>query len=225
MKCSCVASAHSYRSRLRMRSVLRLLMIDNYDSFTFNLVQYFQRLGVFVDIFRSHHDNLSKIEFNRYDYYVISPGPSHPRTAGISSLVLERACELKKPLLGVCLGHQVVGDYFGADICAAPEIMHGKISNIYHDGQDLFRDIESPFVATRYHSLVVAKDSISSPMKILAYSHNNVVMAIQHCKKPIIGIQFHPESVLTAFGMQILDNFVCMYEPNNLSSMDNDLKS
>ncbi len=185
-----------------------LLMIDNYDSFTYNLVQYFGILGAEVEVKRNDEIDLDGIAARRPDKLVISPGPCTPAEAGISVAAI-RAFAGKLPILGVCLGHQSIGAAFGGEIVRAGRIMHGKTSPISHNGRELFDKIANPFTATRYHSLVIAAESLPACLEVTARADDDQeIMAIRHRELPVWGIQFHPESILTEAGMKILDNFL-----------------
>ena len=189
-----------------------LLMIDNYDSFTYNLVQYFGELGADVQVYRNDKITIAEIETLNPDKIVISPGPCTPNEAGISLNVI-RHFSTKKPILGVCLGHQSIGQAFGGDIVHANAIMHGKTSPIHHHKSSIFKGIESPFKATRYHSLVVNKASLPDCFDITAWTENDdgsldEIMGIQHKTLPVEGVQFHPESILTEQGHALLKNFL-----------------
>lgn len=189
-----------------------LLMIDNYDSFTYNLVQYFGELGADVQVHRNDKITIAEIETLNPDKIVISPGPCTPNEAGISIDVI-RHFSPKKPILGVCLGHQSIGQAFGGDIVHANAIMHGKTSPIYHNNSSVFNGIESPFNATRYHSLVVNKASLPDCFDITAWTENDdgsldEIMGIQHKTLAVEGVQFHPESILTEQGHALLKNFL-----------------
>jgi len=184
-----------------------LLMIDNYDSFTYNLVQYFCELGQEVEIYRNDLISLEEIEKKGPKYIVISPGPCTPKEAGIS-VDLIKEFKNKLPILGVCLGHQCLGFAFGSKIVRAKNIMHGKLSEISHDGSGVFKGIENPFSATRYHSLIVEKGTLSAEFHINAWTNNETIMGIQHEKLPLVGLQFHPESISTEKGMEMLENFL-----------------
>jgi anthranilate synthase/aminodeoxychorismate synthase-like glutamine amidotransferase len=189
-----------------------LLMIDNYDSFTYNLVQYFGELGADVQVYRNDKITIAEIETLNPDKIVISPGPCTPNEAGISLNVI-RHFSAKKPILGVCLGHQSIGQAFGGDIVHANAIMHGKTSPIHHHNSSVFKGIESPFKATRYHSLVVNKASLPDCFDITAWTENDdgsldEIMGIQHKTLPVEGVQFHPESILTEQGHALLKNFL-----------------
>ena len=184
-----------------------LLMIDNYDSFTYNLVQYFYELGQEVEVYRNDEISIEDIEKKNPKYLVISPGPCTPKEAGISVEIVKTFKD-KLPILGVCLGHQCLGAAYGANIVRANNIMHGKLSGIIHDGSGVFKGIESPFKATRYHSLVIEKGSLSKSFNINAWTKNQTIMGIQHDTLPLIGLQFHPESISTEQGMELLENYL-----------------
>jgi anthranilate synthase/aminodeoxychorismate synthase-like glutamine amidotransferase len=183
-----------------------LLIIDNYDSFTYNLVQYFQRLDQDVLIFTHDQITLEEIRQLAPDYLVISPGPKRPEDAGISLDVI-KAFHRHIPILGVCLGHQCIAQAFGATIVAAQDIIHGKTSSIYHEQQNLFHTVPNPFLATRYHSLAVDPDTLPPCFTIDAWT-DNTIMAISHREYPLYGLQFHPEAILTEHGLQLLSNFL-----------------
>ena len=184
-----------------------LLMIDNYDSFTWNLVQYFGELGADVHVHRNDAITLEQIEAWQPERIVISPGPCTPREAGISVPVIERFAG-RIPLLGVCLGHQAIGHVFGASIVRAPVLMHGKTSEIRHDGAGIYAGLGDPFVATRYHSLVVDRASVPECLEVTAETSDGLVMGLRHRARPLVGVQFHPESILTLEGERLLKNFV-----------------
>jgi len=184
-----------------------LIMIDNYDSFTYNLVQYFQVLKERVLVYRNDEITPSQIEELRPKYLVISPGPCTPKEAGVSVKLIQEFAG-KIPILGVCLGHQSIGAAFGAKIVRAKRIMHGKTSMIYHDDKTIYKGIENPFMATRYHSLVVERDSLPGCLEISAWTEGDEIMGIRHKEYPIEGVQFHPESILTKVGLKILENFL-----------------
>ena len=191
-----------------------LLMIDNYDSFTYNLVQYLGELGEDVVVHRNDELTCDEIEEINPQRIVISPGPCTPNEAGISMSVVERF-GATIPLLGVCLGHQCIGQVFGGNVQHADKVMHGKLSDIYHSGEGLFEGIEDGFTATRYHSLIVDRDSMPDELEVTAWSKNETgenheVMGLKHKTKPIVGVQFHPESIKTEQGHQLLQNFLNM---------------
>lgn len=184
-----------------------LLMIDNYDSFTYNLVQYFGELGEDVKVFRNDEITIKEIEKFAPQMIVISPGPCSPKEAGISVEVI-RYFAGKVPILGVCLGHQSIGYAFGGEIVKAKCLMHGKTSLIFHDGKTIFRHIENPFEATRYHSLAIKRESLTNEFIISAWTVDGEIMGIRHKRYILEGIQFHPESILTKEGKKILRNFI-----------------
>jgi len=185
-----------------------LLLIDNYDSFTYNLVQYFQILGEDVTVYRNDKITLPEIVSLNPDYIVISPGPCTPNEAGISLEVIKNLTYY--PILGVCLGHQAIGQVFGGKVVRALKPMHGKTSPIYHDGKTIFKDIPSPFLATRYHSLIVELLA-DSELLISAKTSEGEIMGLRHKIYPIEGVQFHPEAILTEHGLTLLNNFLEVY--------------
>jgi anthranilate synthase/aminodeoxychorismate synthase-like glutamine amidotransferase len=187
---------------------VRLLMIDNYDSFTFNLVQYLGELGAQVEVVRNDVEKVDELLERDLAGVVISPGPGEPKAAGISVEMVEACAKRGIPLLGVCLGHQSIGVAFGGQIVRARSIMHGKVSSIEHDGSGVLRGIESPFAATRYHSLVIEGDSCPEELVITARSDDGEIMAVRHREFPIEGVQFHPESILTRVGKTLLGSFL-----------------
>ena len=184
-----------------------LVMIDNYDSFTYNLVQYFGQLGEEVRVFRNDQIDLAGLEASRPSRLVISPGPCSPTEAGIS-LAAIRHFAGKIPILGVCLGHQAIGAAFGGNVIRAPRLMHGKTSLIYHDGKDLFYGLPSPFEATRYHSLIVERESLPETLAVSAQTAVGEIMGLRHRDLAVYGVQFHPESILTTEGLSLLRNFL-----------------
>src|SRR3989338_2483510 len=184
-----------------------ILMIDNYDSFTYNLVQYLSELGEKLVVFRNDKIRLEEIEKMKPGYIVISPGPGRPSEAGISNEII-RKFSGKIPILGVCLGHQCIGEVFGGKVVAAGKLMHGKTSMIYHSGKGIFKSIPSPFEATRYHSLIVERKSFPRALEIMAWTKDKEIMALKHKKFPVWGVQFHPESILTKEGKKLLKNFI-----------------
>ena len=186
-----------------------LLVIDNYDSFTFNLVQYFGQLGVAMRVFRNDELTAAEAEQLNPDRVLISPGPCTPSDAGISLDIIKTFAG-KKPILGVCLGHQSIGQQFGGRVIRAPRQMHGKLSPIRHRGTDIFRDLPSPFTATRYHSLIVERKSLPRELAITAETDDGIIMGVRHRRHKIEGVQFHPESVLTQSGKQLLQNFLSL---------------
>ncbi len=188
---------------------LRLFMLDNYDSFTYNLVQYLSELGAEIEVARNDAITPAEIEAEAYDGVVISPGPGVPSRAGATEPVIERLSGTV-PLLGVCLGHQALGEVFGARVARAERLMHGKTSPILHDGRDLFRELENPFIATRYHSLLLERDTVADPLELTAWTAEGEVMGIRHREHPSWGVQFHPESILTEPGKRLLGNFLAL---------------
>ena len=184
-----------------------ILMLDNYDSFTYNLVQYFSELGETVKVYRNDQITVEKIEEMSPKHIVISPGPCTPDQAGISLEVVNQFKD-KIPILGVCLGHQTIGQAFGGKIIHAKTIMHGKTSLIEHNNQGVFNGLKNPFVATRYHSLVVEKVSCPDCFDITAWTDDDEIMGIKHKTMPIEGVQFHPESILSEYGHDLLRNFL-----------------
>jgi anthranilate synthase/aminodeoxychorismate synthase-like glutamine amidotransferase len=184
-----------------------LLMIDNYDSFTFNLVQYFGELGAEVKVFRNDELDVTTVEALAPSHIVLSPGPCTPNQAGITLETIERLAG-RIPILGVCLGHQAIGQAFGGKVVRARQVMHGKVSRIGHDGQGVFRSLPQEFVATRYHSLVVERDSLPACLEISAESEDGEIMGLRHRSLAVEGVQFHPEALLTEHGHQLLENFV-----------------
>lgn len=184
-----------------------ILMIDNYDSFTYNLVQYLGVLGSIVVVRRNDKITLDEVEGMRPERIVISPGPGIPQAAGITIPIIERF-HGKMPILGVCLGHQAIGASFGGQVVHAAQLMHGKTSEISHDGKTIFHDLPDPFTATRYHSLAVERASLPACLEISAEAEDGEIMGLRHREYPVEGIQFHPESILTSEGMNILMNFL-----------------
>lgn len=192
-------------------------MIDNYDSFTFNLVHYFQALGQEVKVFRHDEITINEITQLKPNYIVISPGPGDPNSAGISLAVVENFAG-KIPLLGVCLGHQCIAQYYGANVIKAKKLMHGKTSAIKHNGANLFNNLKPGLQVTRYHSLIVEQASLPSELNITAWSldeqgNKAEIMALQHKELALCSVQFHPESILTEQGQALLNNFLTMYPP------------
>jgi anthranilate synthase/aminodeoxychorismate synthase-like glutamine amidotransferase len=190
-----------------------LLMIDNYDSFTYNLVQYFGELGEDIRVFRNDRITIAGIKKMDPERIVISPGPCTPNEAGISVKTVQHFAG-KIPILGVCLGHQSIGAAYGAKIVNAPRLMHGKTSIIYHDGKTIFKNLPNPFEATRYHSLIIEKNTLSDDFEISAWTDRDEIMGIRHKKFLVEGVQFHPESILTKVGKDLLRNFLKMRETN-----------
>ena len=186
----------------------KILVVDNYDSFVFNLVQYLQQLGAECTVVRN--DAVAAEEALKYDGVLISPGPGTPEKAGISVEMIKYCAQHSIPLFGVCLGHQAIGVAFGATVSRAPELLHGKTSLVYHQQEGVLADIPSPFTATRYHSLCVEKESVPNTLHITGTTDSGLVMSMEHTTLPIQGVQFHPESVLTEHGHQMLANWLVM---------------
>lgn len=184
-----------------------ILMIDNYDSFTYNLVQYFGELGENVKVFRNDKITLRVIEKLKPKKIIISPGPGRPEDAGITCSVIKEFSG-KLPILGVCLGHQAIGYVYGAKIIIAKRLMHGKTSLVYHNAKTIFKNIPNPFEATRYHSLLIEKQTLPDCLELIAWTKQNEIMGIKHKKHPLWGVQFHPESILTKYGKEVLSNFL-----------------
>ena len=184
----------------------RILVIDNYDSFVFNLVQYLQQLGAECTVVRN--DEVDASEAGKYDGVLISPGPGTPDKAGVSIAMIKYCAEKSIPLFGVCLGHQAIGEAFGATVSRAPELLHGKTSQVIHNGGGVLLNLPSPFTATRYHSLAVERDTVPAVLEITGSTESGVVMSMRHTTLPIEGVQFHPESVLTEHGHQMLANWL-----------------
>jgi anthranilate synthase/aminodeoxychorismate synthase-like glutamine amidotransferase len=189
------------------RTGTKILMIDNYDSFTYNLVQYLGELGADVHVHRNDAITLDEIAAHRPDGLVISPGPCTPKEAGVSVPAIERFAGAI-PILGVCLGHQAIGAALGGQIVRAPRIMHGKTSPMRHDGRGVFRGLSNPFDATRYHSLVIERDTLPPELEVSAWTEEGEIMGVRHRSLPIEGVQFHPESILTLEGKRLLQNFL-----------------
>ena len=184
-----------------------ILMIDNYDSFTYNLVQYLGEMGEELKVFRNDAITVEGIRKLKPSRIVISPGPGNPSDAGVSNGAI-RKLSPKIPILGVCLGHQCIGEVFGGRVIGAARLMHGKTSQIFHQGNGIFQNIDNPFVATRYHSLIVERKSLPAALEITAETKEKEIMALKHKKFPVFGVQFHPESILTQPGKEILRNFL-----------------
>jgi para-aminobenzoate synthetase component 2 len=184
-----------------------ILVIDNYDSFTFNLVQYLGEMGQELKVFRNDAVSLAEIESLAPRSIVISPGPGRPEDSGIIIQTIKKFSG-SIPILGVCLGHQAIGAAFGGDVVSAPKIMHGKTSDIFHDGRTIFTELPNPFRATRYHSLVVSPEGLPDCLEISARTEDGVIMGLRHREMNVEGVQFHPESILTEVGMKLLSNFV-----------------
>ena len=184
----------------------KILVVDNYDSFVFNLVQYLQQLGAECTVVRN--DQLKVSDADNYDGVLISPGPGTPEAAGVSVELVKYCGEKKIPLLGVCLGHQVIAVAYGATVSRAPELLHGKTSVVNHNNKSVLIDIPTPFTATRYHSLAIEKQTLPDEIEVTGSTDSGVIMAIQHKTLPICGVQFHPESVLTEHGYQMIGNWL-----------------
>lgn len=186
---------------------MMILVIDNYDSFTYNIVQRLGELGAELSVYRHDKITVDRVQRLRPDRIVISPGPGFPRDAGIS-LELIRRLGAEIPLLGICLGHQSIGEAYGGRVVHAPELMHGKTSMIYHRGDPIFADVPTPFEATRYHSLIVEEATLPESLAVIARAQTGEIMGMRHRCHPVIGLQFHPESILTADGLKMLENFL-----------------
>lgn len=184
-----------------------ILMIDNYDSFTYNLVQYLGEMGQALKVVRNDKIDIAGVRRLKPTRIVISPGPGNPDEAGVSGEII-RELGPKVPVLGVCLGHQCIGQVFGGRVLRADRLMHGKTSEIHHDGKGLFKGLDNPFTATRYHSLLVERRSLPEDLVITAWTDRKEIMGLRHRRYPIYGVQFHPESILTACGKSILRNFL-----------------
>ena len=188
-----------------------IYMIDNYDSFTYNLVQYLGELGEELVVKRNDETSISEIGSMQPKFLMISPGPCSPNEAGISLKAIE-AFAGKIPVFGVCLGHQSIAQVFGGDVVQAERLMHGKTSDIFHDGKTIFKDLLNPFPATRYHSLIVKKETLPECLEVSAWTAEGEIMAIRHKELPVEGVQFHPESIMTTAGKELLQNFIQQYK-------------
>ena len=186
-----------------------ILLLDNYDSFTYNLAQYLGELGCQVEVHRNDRISVEQIAQRKPERIVISPGPCTPQEAGISVEMIQKLAG-KIPILGVCLGHQAIGAAFGGKIVRAPKLFHGKTSQIRHDGSGVFRGLPNPLTATRYHSLIVERKSLPAELQVTAETDDDIIMGMQHRHYPLMGVQFHPESVLTDSGKQLLKNFLSL---------------
>jgi anthranilate synthase/aminodeoxychorismate synthase-like glutamine amidotransferase len=188
-----------------------ILLVDNYDSFTFNLYQFLSELGADVVVKRNDQITLAEVDAmgDALEGVVVSPGPCTPREAGISIGIIEHMAG-KVPVLGVCLGHQSIGDAYGGDVVRAPQLMHGKTSFIHHNGKGIFQGMPNPFIATRYHSLIVDRETLPEYLEITAETEDGIIMGLQHRELPVYGVQFHPESILTPAGKQLLGNFLAL---------------
>ena len=192
---------------------MKICLIDNYDSFTFNVEHQLLMLDHEVDVIRNDKISIDEISQLDYDAFVIGPGPSNPKNAGISLELIDYFYD-KKPILGICLGHQCIGEVFGGKIVIADKIMHGKTSNLSHTKSSIFQNIKEPYIAMRYHSLVISEKSVSDDLEILAWCEDDdkkTIMAVKHKTYPVVGIQFHPESIFTEQGNKLLDNFFTLY--------------
>ncbi|WP_019244486.1 MULTISPECIES: aminodeoxychorismate/anthranilate synthase component II [Bacillus] len=187
-----------------------ILMIDNYDSFTYNLVQYLGEMGEELVVKRNDKITIEEISELNPSYIMISPGPCSPNEAGISLQVIETFAGII-PIFGVCLGQQSIGQAFGAEVIQAERLMHGKTSLVYHDGKTIFKDVPNPFRATRYHSLIVKKETLPSCFEVSGWTSEGEIMAIRHRQLPIEGVQFHPESIMTEYGKELLEHFLKCY--------------
>lgn len=188
---------------------MKVLVVDNFDSFTWNLVQYLQVLGAEVEVYRNDAITVEAIADKAPDALLISPGPCDPSRAGISPDVVRHYAG-RLPILGVCLGHQCIGEVFGGRVVSAKMLMHGKTSNIHHQGEGVFRGLPAPFAATRYHSLAVERESLPDALQVTAWTDDGEIMGLRHRDLPLEGVQFHPESILTESGMSLLKNFLEM---------------
>ena len=186
-----------------------ILLLDNYDSFTYNLAQYLGELGCIVEVHRNDKITVEEIARRKPERIVISPGPCTPQEAGVSVELIERLAG-KFPILGVCLGHQAIGAAFGGKIIRAPKLFHGKTSKIHHDGKNIYRQLPDPLTATRYHSLIVERKSLPRELAVTAETDDGIIMGLRHRRHKIEGVQFHPESVLTDSGKQLLQNFLSL---------------
>ncbi len=191
-----------------LRAGVRVLVIDNYDSFTFNLVQYLLELGAVVDVYRNDAVAAEAVFADRPSHILLSPGPGRPEESGVCQAICRGIVDTQIPLLGVCLGHQTLAEVHGAEVARAPQIMHGKVSPVRHDGSGIFAALPSPFIATRYHSLVVAENSLPDFLLPIARTEDGELMGIRHRDLPIFGVQFHPESIMTEHGHALLRNFL-----------------
>ena len=187
-----------------------IVLIDNYDSFTYNLVQYLGELGAQTDIYRNDEITVEDVLKLNPTGIMISPGPSDPDRAGICMDLIKASADNDLPLFGVCLGHQCLGQIYGGKVIRAPAPMHGKTSQMFHEGKSVFKDLPSPFEATRYHSLIVEKETLPDCLDITANTDDGIIMGLQHKEKPLHGVQFHPESIATQHGHQMVQNFLDM---------------
>ena len=201
----------------------KILVVDNYDSFVFNLVQYLQQLGAEVVVKRN--DEVNTVSINGFDGVLLSPGPGTPEDAGACIEIVNAAIEKQKPLLGVCLGHQAIGAALGGKVSRAPELLHGKTSQVQHKNEGVFKDLKSPFRATRYHSLAIETPSVPEELLVTATTDTGVIMGVKHKSAPIEGVQFHPESVLTEGGHRLLANWLETCGDNDAISVSLSLPS
>ncbi len=192
---------------------MKLLLVDNYDSFTYNLAHLFGGAGAEVDVIRNDDARLGEGVLARYDATVVGPGPGRPQDAGRLFAILREAAAERRPLLGVCLGAQGIGAVFGGEVIHAPQLMHGKTSEITHDGSGVFAGLPSPFTATRYHSLCISHENFPPALRAVAASDDGVIQGVAHRELPIWGVQFHPESILTPAGAQLAHNFLASARP------------
>ena len=190
----------------------RVFILDNYDSFTYNLVQYLGELGAEIEVGRNDQVTAEEILASAPDGIVVSPGPCTPNEAGVSLDLIRKAGE-RVPILGVCLGHQCIGQVYGGKVIRAPRIMHGKTSLIHHDNRGIFEGLENPFTATRYHSLIVERPSLPECLEVTAWTEEGVIMGLAHKDLPVYGVQFHPESILTGAGKALLSRFLALLSP------------
>ena len=186
----------------------RILVVDNYDSFVFTIVGYLQQLGAETHVVRN--DAVTAQEGAAYDGVLVSPGPGTPEEAGVSMAMIKACADRAQPMLGVCLGHQALGVVYGATVSRAPELLHGKTSQVIHDGRGVLEGLPSPFTATRYHSLAIESDTVTDELVVTARTDSGVIMAVQHAHLPLHGVQFHPESVLTQGGHRLLANWLAI---------------
>lgn len=196
-----------------------ILMIDNYDSFTYNLVQYLGEMGEELKVIRNDQTSLQEINELQPQFLMISPGPCSPNEAGISLQAIQH-CAGMTPIFGVCLGHQAIAQVFGGEVVRAERLMHGKTSLVYHDGKTIFAGLDNPFPAARYHSLIVEKDSLPDSLEVSAWTAEGEIMGLRHKSLPIEGVQFHPESILTTSGKQLLRNFISVYKRTEIAQGD-----
>lgn len=208
-----------FRGAFRLRAESQMILVlDNYDSFTFNLVSYLAQLGQNVEVVRSDQISPAEALSSGAKGFLISPGPGTPSQAGHSKELVLACATAGRPLLGVCLGHQCIAEAFGATVERSPHVMHGKTSRVWHDGTGLFEGLPSPFMAARYHSLVVSQDTLPQNLSVNAFADDGTVQGIQHRVRPIYGVQFHPESIASEQGLALLRNFIALMTPSKVSS-------